>query len=77
MLNKAHLISNIKDITQVEESFSNWGQQFTYDCNKEKRGFHAKWFVRNMKHVARIAKLTRSRLNCNKPNDDLNDESQT
>ena len=65
--------STFQDINRVEASFSNWGQQFTYDCNKEERGFHDKWFVRNMKHVVRIAELTRSRLNCKK----LNDESQT
>ena len=46
--------STIQDINRVEASFSDWGQQFTYDCNKEKRRTHAKWFVRNMKHVARF-----------------------
>ena len=67
--------SIIQDINQVEESFSNWGQQFTYDCNKEKRRIpshhyynsfptHTRWFDRKIKHVAKIADLTRSKLNC-------------
>ena len=54
----------IQDINRVEAAFSAWGQEFTYDCNKEKRGTHTKWFDRNIQHVERVAARTRPRLNC-------------
>merc|ERR1711953_119968 len=48
-------ISTCRDINQVEAAFTAWGQEFTYDCNKEKRGTHTKWFDRNIQHVERVA----------------------
>ena len=45
-------------------SFATWGQKFTYDCMKEQRGTHTKWFDRNIKHVKRVAARTRDRLDC-------------
>ena len=60
-----HLIQFlIQDINQTEAAISNWGQEFTYDCNKEERGTHDKWFLRNIAHVQRVANLTRYRFHC-------------
>ena len=53
-----------QDINQVEEAFSAWGLEFTYDCTKEKRGTQNKWFERNIQQVERVASRTRSRLDC-------------
>ena len=53
-----------QDINHVEAAFSAWGQEFTYDCTKEARGTHSKWFERNIKHVERVADRTRSQLGC-------------
>merc|ERR1712131_124573 len=57
-------INTSRDMHRVEAAFSTWGQAFTYDCTKEERNTHTKWFFRNMKHVRRVASLTRSKLDC-------------
>ena len=54
----------VKEIKRVEVAFRSWGQAFTYDCTKEKRNKHTKWFERNIKHVERVASKTKSRLSC-------------
>ena len=53
-----------QDINRVEASLKAWGQQFTYDCNKQKRSTHSKWFDRNVKHVERVADKIRNQIGC-------------
>ena len=51
-------------IDGVEASFAAWGEEYTVDCKKKDRGNHSKWLKRNLQHVKRVVKRTKSRLNC-------------
>ena len=53
-----------QDINRVEASFEKWGKAFTYDCKKENRGTHDKWFTRVIHKINKVAQRTRIHLKC-------------